>query len=111
RYRYQTYDYIDSIAIAGMPVYGQEDNYQKKVTTFNMMYGIQKIKVNSRFLVNGYIGLGIKIKNATAIGLTQEEAENRDYGDSQVLPLLNKIGNHLFPNLLLGVKIGYALSK
>ncbi len=111
RYKDQAYDYTDSIAIAGTPKYGKEYTYEKKVTAFNVMYGIQKVRVESRFLVNAYIGLGIKIKSTTGLGLTEEEAQNRDYGDSQVLPLLNKVGDHVFPNPLLGVKIGYALNK
>jgi len=110
-YKNQEYEFCDSIIFKGLPKYSKVSTYSKEVHLLNILYGVQAIPSNKKFFVNGYIGIGIRYKNTRSIGLTNEELDHRDYGDSQIIPIINWTGKHLVPNIVLGFKIGYVLIK
>ncbi len=109
RHRSQKYEFTDLIDIEGIPPYEKTHRYEKSVSTLTALYGSQKWKVNKRFFIDAFAGLGIKYKHTQTPELTFWEKENRDNGDSQVLSLLNKTGERFLPNPALGFKIGYTL--
>lgn len=109
-YKNQSYEFIESIQIGNSDPYEKQNAYHKKVTTLNVLYGLQKITLNKRFFLNPYVGVGLRYKQVTASGLTQEERQARDYGDSSVLLYMNSLEQKLYPNLALGFKIGWVLN-
>ena len=60
-------------------------------------------------MIDAFAGFGIKFKDVQTPELTFNEEENRENGDSQILPFLNKIGKRLLPNPALGFRVAYTL--
>ncbi|MEZ4886222.1 MAG: hypothetical protein R3E32_15920 [Chitinophagales bacterium] len=109
RYKSQQYEFTETIDIPNVPTYEKDNAYTKQISTLSVLYGWQKVKVDKRFFVDAYAGLGIKYKDTMSLELTKMEESNRDNGDSQVLSLLNSTGKHLIPNPALGFRLGYLL--
>ena len=105
----QQYDFEETITIDGLNPYKKNNAYSKKVSTINLLYGIQSIQINKRFFINYFGGFGIRFKNTSTMGLTSTEIKNRGFGDSTVLTSMNETGTNLRPNIVLGFKLGWQL--
>lgn len=108
-FKSQQYDFEETINIHGLSSYKKDNAYSKKVSTINLLYGIQSIHSNKRFFINYFGGLGLRFKNTSTMGLTSTEIDNRDFGDSQVLSSMNETGINIRPNVILGFKLGWQL--
>ena len=103
-YKNQTFDYRDSIVI---PI-PYELNYttSKQVHCINLNAG-KVIVLKHHLLLDIYGGLGIRLKDVQST-LTEFELENAiEYNDSQSLYFLVTPGNFAYPNVNLGLRIGW----
>ncbi len=108
-YKDQSYEFTETLIFPNDNQYEKDNAYTKQVATFNLLYGIQNVVLDKRFFMNTYVGAGIRYKKTQSVGLTLEENEYRDYGDSQVLTLMNETGNRWLPNIVAGFKLGWVL--
>ena len=107
---YQTSDTIAKINQANLQIIRYEKNYSvtKHVECLTIKYGVMKV-YKYGILFDAFVGLGIRLKQATS-SLSYDENQNikhsSDYGPNV---LTNKAGNSIYPNIDLGVKIGYRI--
>lgn len=107
---YQTSDTIAKINQSNLQITKYEKNYSvtKHVECLTIKYGVMKV-YKYGILIDAFVGLGIRIKQATS-SLTYEENQNikhsSDYGPNV---FTNQAGNKIYPNIDLGVKIGYRI--
>ncbi|HSY77808.1 MAG TPA: hypothetical protein VK890_13165 [Bacteroidia bacterium] len=111
-YRKQNYDWTDSILLN--PAYQKTFREFKTIYSFTLKYG-QCYTFGSGFMFEWYLGLGIRVKTITS-SLTDLEASKMDMvppGDGQdpsdEWALTYGVGHYWWPNIELGVKIGYCL--
>ena len=108
-YKYQHYQTTDSVNPENLPYTKYEKNYAvtKHVECLTIKFGTMKV-FRCGILIDGFVGLGIRFKQATN-GLTSEENKNivhsSDYGPNV---FTNQAGIKIYPNIDLGVKIGYS---
>ena len=105
-YKHQSFRMIDSISVTTK--YEKEFNVTKDVGCFTIKYGkLFVFKYN--FIVDAFAGFGLRYKVSRST-LTEEENKhfipNGDYGFN--VPV-NEAGRYFYPNIDLGVKIGFSV--
>lgn len=90
------------------------DSYTKRnAFALGVKYGKQKI-YKSGFVIELYVGAGFRMISAhytaEALGEVQREP-NRNIWGALILPHRNSIGFYRYPDLSLGVKVGWAFFK
>lgn len=107
-YKYQSFNASDSIQIA--PEYEKNYSVSKHVECFTFKYGYMKV-YPCGIVVDMFAGIGIRVKQAKNT-LTAEEndhiAHSSDYGPNV---FTNEAGNKVYPNIDLGVKVGYRFRR
>ncbi len=107
-YKYQYFDASDSIQIA--PKYEKTYSVSKHVECFTLKYGYMKV-YPCGIVVDLFAGIGIRVKQAKNT-LTADENEHiehsTDYGPNV---FTNEAGNKVYPNIDLGVKVGYRFRR
>lgn len=105
-YKRQSYNFSDSILIA--PYYYKAYNVNKYITCLTIKYGVMAVS-KSNFILDVFVGVGIRFKNVGCT-LTEEEMKHRkDYNDSQSQPFMNGCDKVIYPNFDAGVKVGYRI--
>jgi hypothetical protein len=105
-YKNQTYRTSDSIAI--YPHYEKIYDVHKSVECCTFKFGGMKV-FECEFIAEAFFGLGIRIKNATStltVYENQHIQSSADYGPNL---FANQSGHFIYPNIDIGVKIGYRL--
>ena len=110
-YKYQTYTtpniadttdpYEDDVILAPFDV-------TKKVQSFTFKYGWLNV-FKYGFLVDAYCGLGIRFqqtKNSLSVEDNANIPATSDYGPNLIM---DQARNRIYPNLLVGVKIGFRI--
>lgn len=113
-YKYQYYDTYDSIApdlMDGEPGFPKtEYSVSKHIECFTIKYGALNV-FNSGFVLDAFIGLGIRFKQAKNT-LSPEDNVNMpstsDYGPNL---FINRAGNFIYPNFEAGIKIGWRIKS
>jgi hypothetical protein len=105
-YKYQSYNDWDSIQIG--TTYRKDFFVSKHVQCLTLKYGYLKV-YKLGIVLDIFAGVGIRVKQAQNT-LTQEEnlhiKHSSDYGPNV---FTNEAGNKIYPNVDLGVKIGYRI--
>jgi hypothetical protein len=105
-YKRQGYSFSDTIDAT--PDYPRAYRMEKYITACNLKIGVMTVE-RWNIVLDAYAGLGIRVKH-TSSDLTAYEREHRKfYNDSQSDPLVNGVGNFIYPNLVAGFKIGYCI--
>jgi hypothetical protein len=103
-YKYQYFNASDSIEI--LPKYEKDYSVSKHVECLTLKLGYMKV-YRCGIVVDMFCGLGVRVKQAQNT-LTSEEnahiAHSSDYGPNV---FVNEAGNKVYPNIDLGVKVGY----
>ncbi len=100
--------YLLSDSITYFLTYEKNYDLTKTVNSFSIKYGLMGIE-KSNFLVDIFLGIGVRFKN-TNCSLTEYEMKNRiEYNDSQSQSLMNSCGEFIYPNFILGIKLGYRI--
>jgi hypothetical protein len=107
-YKHQSYDTFDSIEI--QPYYLKYYHVSKNVYCLTFKYGSTQMG-NNRFIGEAFVGIGIRYK-LTKSTLTHDE-------NNYIMPsvwhprniMINQAGHFLYPNIDLGIKIGYCIKK
>jgi len=100
-YKYQAYNVNDSTGSFFV---------SKNVECFTVKYGNLLLYKNG-LLLEGYCGLGVRFQqNKNTLDFLSNEymQPTTDYGPNIIL---NKERNSIYPNLVAGVKVGYAFRK
>lgn len=105
-YKEQSFVYQDSIMTSSP--YFTEYKTQKYVTCVNVNIGQSFIR-KQRILFDVYAGLGIRIKNVSSTLSSSEFELAQRYGDSQSLYFMVTPGKFVWPNVNLGLRIGYII--
>jgi hypothetical protein len=105
-YKEQSFEYRDSIMTSNP--YFTEYKTQKYVTCVNVNFGQSYIR-KQRILFDVYAGLGIRIKNIQSTLSAEEFELAQRYGDSQSLYFMVTPGKFIWPNVNLGLRIGYII--
>ena len=112
-YKKQSFDITDSILLT--PKYVKTFTEYRNIWAITLKAGTCRV-LFKRIIVDSYLGLGIRIRNVTST-LTSNEANHIDYtppGDidpSDVEGFEYGVGRDWFPNIELGVRIGYCIIK
>lgn len=109
-YKRQTYDTYDSIAPTdGDPGFPKtEYSVSKHVQCFTVKYGRMKV-FPSGFVIDVYVGLGIRFKQATNTLSAEANANMPATSDFGPNLFINKAGNFIYPNFDAGLKIGWRI--
>lgn len=107
-YKHQSYQTHDSIELT--PNYRKDYSLNKNVAALTFKLGYMA-PLGSTFNLEIFLGLGVRIKNATST-LTADENDHikavADYGPNQ---LANVAGHFVLPNVLVGMKFAFGLDK
>lgn len=107
-YKYQYFDTSDSIQIA--PKYEKNYSVSKHVECFTIKLGDMKV-YPCGIVVDVFAGIGVRVKQAKNT-LTAEEngriQHSSDYGPNV---FTSEAGNKVYPNIDLGVKVGYRFRR
>lgn len=105
-YKHQSFRMIDSIYVNTK--YEKEFNVTKDVGCVTIKYG--KLSVfKYHFIVDAFVGLGLRYKVSKST-LTEEENKHIvPIGDYHLNIPVSEAGTFFYPNLDLGVKIGYSI--
>ncbi len=98
----------DSVGTIDQIFYIEEYRIKKKVGGLNLKYGFT-ISILKRFVLNVYGGVGVRVKETIHF----DRSRPKDIYYDQDLARYNrdKEGNYVYPNLTIGLKIGYVLKK
>ncbi|MBI3511962.1 MAG: hypothetical protein HY064_14990 [Bacteroidetes bacterium] len=107
-YRKQEFDMHDSIFIDKDMHYEKNYHISRVVNIADFTCGIRMLGPKN-FENEFYFGLGIRYKESAIRDLTQQEIDDRNWGDSFIFPILMKSGNYFVPDVLFGLKIGFGL--
>jgi len=110
QYKQLYYNLSDSIKISGVGQYFKEYGMTRYVNCINIKYG-ELTTISGRFISEFFIGVGIRFLHSFS-ELSKEEHDNIIYGDDHHNIEMDQgaartIGNHIYPNITLGYKIGY----
>ena len=109
-YKEQNYNFYDSFygkhlsPLIDGPTYFKTFNVSKYVTALTAKIGGMAVS-KYNFVFDGYIGLGIRFKNA----ISSLDKDDKPKDDSESLSVINWFGKLILPNFELGVKIGYKI--
>lgn len=106
-YKQQSYYTYDSIATS-TNTYIKDYFVSKKVGCFTVKYGMLTI-YKSRFVLDGFIGIGVRYKIAENTLNNNENKNIVSEGSYQTNILKNKSGTFTDLNFDMGLKIGYRL--
>ncbi|MGV3698259.1 DUF3575 domain-containing protein [Flavobacterium sp.] len=106
----QSYDFLDKLIVDEV---GVEKQYgmKRKINAVTVKYG-KLVNLGSQWVLDWYVGLGIRRIDSQA-DLSSEEIEYIDsVGNDCTMQenLIRQRGNMIYPDLALGVKIGYELN-
>ena len=85
-------------------------NVQKNVECFTLKYGEQTI-TKFGLLIDMYCGLGIRLqqnRNSLTASANNALVSSSDYGPNL---MTDKAGNRVYPNLVAGIRIGFAFNR
>jgi hypothetical protein len=110
-YKKQSFDWQDSIHLT--PAYLTTFRDFKNVYAFDIKYG-QVITYKKRFIVDWYIGIGVRFKNVTStLTSTQQAAleydDDNEYDSDLLGDIVNPTGKSIVPDIDLGIRIGYLI--
>ena len=105
-YKNQGFDYKDSIQAS--TTYYTEYRTQKHVTCVNLNIGIVKL-YSKRFILDFFGGIGIRYKNVNSSLPIDVLRNGIEYSDSQSLYFLVTPGDFVYPNINIGLRIGYRI--
>jgi len=106
-YKNQSYNTTDSIR--STINYSKDYTVSKNVGCITIKYGFMQV-CKYRFVIDGYVGLGIKGKIVNS-SLTEEENNNIMSSDDSynINLLVSQDGTFIRPNVDIGFKIGYRI--
>jgi len=111
-YKKQSFDWTDSVLLT--PKYVKTFTEYRSVWAITLKVG--RCDVIDRIVFDSYLGLGVRVKNVTST-LTSQEANNLNWnpqGDidpSDTWGFMYQIGRYWYPNIEVGVRIGYCIIK
>lgn len=103
----QSLDYGDTIKIEGLAPYWKEYSLSKLNHNANLKWGYQATE--GRLVFDLYTGLGVRWKNTTCTGITEQELSNREHFDSMSLPETFKCGRGTYLTITFGFRVGLRL--
>ena len=112
-YKKQSFDWTDSVLLT--PKYVKTFTEYRNVWAITLKGGTCRVFFK-RIIVDSYLGLGVRVKNVTST-LTSQEAGHLNWnppGDidpSDVWGAEYGIGRVWYPNIELGVRVGYCIIK
>ncbi|MBK6775285.1 MAG: hypothetical protein IPG74_05345 [Flavobacteriales bacterium] len=101
----------DSIAIGNMPPYMRSYEVEKDVLLVRLLR-VDRVVAVRRWRLESYYGIGVRIRNAVAYGITEEELEHRRYSDCDECDtpeVVRSIGRQVLPGLVAGFRVGLDL--
>lgn len=82
----------------------------KQMHAFAIKFGdYEPLGDKNRFWIDYYIGFGLRMNNIHCSGMTAEEEQNRDYGDSFILPVLYRCDSGNTLDVDIGFRLIYFL--
>ena len=105
-YKHQKFRLTDSISLNTK--YEKEYSVEKGVTCLTIKYG-QLSAFKYRFIVDVFIGLGIRYKVSATSLTTEENKHIVPVGDYHFNLFVGEEGKFVYPNFDAGVKIGYRI--
>lgn len=103
----------DSIAIGVMPPYLRSYDVKKDVLLFRLLR-VDRIVETPRWRLESYFGVGVRIRELVAYGITEEELEHRRYSgcDECTTPeVMRSVGQQVLPGLVGGFRVGLDLTR
>lgn len=104
--KYQTYTTKDSIDIT--PNYLKDYTIYKNIYCANLKYG-EMIACKCGIVLDFSVGLGIRYKVSHSTLTLNENNNIIGVGDYSTNIITNKAGKFIYPNFLVGIKIGYRI--
>lgn len=103
----------DTIRLDGIPPYYLEYHLDRKVFITRLCV-VRRKNLAKRYWMESYFGLGVRFKNATSAGITQEELDERSSGSDPddpglIAPKEHAVGRFVQPDLVLGLRLGLGL--
>ena len=110
QYKQQSYQLTDSISLPVTGTYRKDYAATKSVNCISLKYGLLFTSPDSRFFYELYGGIGIRFSNASST-LTDDEYKGLLRGEGHHNSTVagyssREMGNYVYPDLLLGVKVG-----
>lgn len=110
QYKHEDYTLPDSIKISGAAPYYKRYGMSRYINCINIKYG-EITTISGRFISEFFVGVGIRFHRSNTT-LSKEEYDNIIYGEEHhnvemSQEAIRTIGNHIYPNITVGYKIGY----
>lgn len=108
QYKETSFNYEDSIQIEPDPTYEKEYRIYKSINCINLKYGGMEISKKG-FLVEWFVGVGIRIcKGHNTLSKIEDDGILTGENHGSEIGWTQRSFNYVFPNLTLGLKIGYS---
>jgi|GEM_PF-5679389 len=103
----------DTIRLDGVPPYNLEYHLDRKVFITRLCV-VHRKNLAKRYWMESYFGLGVRFKNATSAGITEEELDERSSGSDPddrglIAPNEHAVGSFVQPDLVFGLRLGLGL--
>ena len=105
-YKHQSFRMTDSIFVKTK--YEKEYSVTKDVSCLTIKYG-KLYLYKYRFIVDIFVGLGLRYKNSTSTLTSEENKHIVPVGDYHLNLFVSEAGKFFYPNFDAGVKIGYRI--
>ena len=111
-YKFTTGLAVDSIKLDGVAPYRLDYGLEREVFTVRLCMVEQRYWWK-RLWSELYYGVGVRFKNATSSGITEEELDARDFSygtdnDNYIVPAMHGVGEFVQPDFVIGLRIGLA---
>ena len=112
QYKDASYGLDDQISLPNQEPFLKNYSMNRKSNLYTLKFGETK-SMGKYFVIDFYVGLGVRFLKSTAIGISQEELNNisttEDNEDTLIEGFYTEPGNFIRPNLTLGFKLGYKI--
>lgn len=105
-YKYQSFSTWDTIQIK--PDYRQEYTVSKNVECFTIKFGAMEVYKN-HLIFDFFIGAGVRVKQIKNTLTTDENNKIQSDGDYGTNLAIGMAGQSVYPNIDMGIKIGYRI--
>lgn len=105
-FKKQSFNYHDSILTILPYFVGYQT--RKLINCINLNIGYYKV-LKKRILLDAYAGVGIRMKVVDSTLTDSEFDKAKEYNDSQSLYFMVTPGKFFWPNLNLGIRVGYVI--
>lgn len=103
----------DSIAIGTAPPYMRSYDVKKDVLLFRLLR-VDRVAEVRRWRLETYFGIGVRIRELVAYGITEEEMKHRrfsDCDDCTTPKAVRSVGRAVLPGLVAGLRVGFDLTR